>query len=281
MIKNITVLFFILIQSCNHRIDLKDGLIFKIQIQPLHTYNQVITSKSHNELKYICSEDILNKLKAKGIANPTISDNDYEMSVVLKSEKVNSSNKFPLIVEFTKYKSNDKKMSSKIEGTKGYGFASLDGSMTFDSISSSISSEEFKKSMIATMNNILSALKFPERKMKVGEQFTQETPLKNSMQGLNFDMKIISTYKLNNFTNDFAYFDISSEYIFDTGSTSTMQNFEGIGTEKGKLTYDIRNNYFTYYETTQEIDLTMKLELYSLNVKTKSNTIQKTIIREN
>lgn len=60
-------------------------------------------------LKYTGSEEILQKLKEKGIQNPTITNNHLKFEMVLKTGKVTDKNYFPLTMEVINTTSSDGK----------------------------------------------------------------------------------------------------------------------------------------------------------------------------
>jgi hypothetical protein len=256
----------------------KDGLTFKVQYKPETKYSQTIEQTSHTDMKYSGSEEFLQKLKDKGVQNPTITDKVSKIESVFKTGKLTDGTNFPLTMEFVRTTSSDGKKDIP-DGTLVYGLGSIGNMPTLDSIVSEGLDEEFKKTLLQAMQSTFSQLSFPEKKVKVGESFSRESPLSIPIAGVTIEMTITTNYKLLSITNGIANFDVSQ--VYKMKSTITKYTIKATGSGKGKLLYDVSNNYYLKYQIDTEMGMNVKLDNFDLDLNSKSGFIQTTVITTN
>lgn len=249
----------------------KNELQFKIQYNPETKYEQTLDQTSHLEMKYAGEADFMQTLKDKGVQNPTIVDNHSVIESVMKTGKLTNKTYFPLTIEFLKTTNSDNKTQIP-DGTIIYGKGTINNLPTLDSITSKGLSEEYKKTIMQTMQSFFTQLNIPERKVKVGEVFDLDTPLSIPVAGMQMDMTITTTYKLLSIKNNVADFDISQVYTMKTNTTKFPMNATGTG--KGKLLYDVVNNFNLNYQIDMEMSANMKIEKIELDIKSKTGMIQ-------
>jgi hypothetical protein len=262
--------------SCNSQT--KDELTFKVQYKPETKYSQTIEQTSHSDMKYSGSEEFLQKLKVKGVQNPTITDKTSKIESVFKTGKLIDGTNFPLTMEFVKTTSSDGKKDIP-DGTLLYGHGSIGNMPTLDSIVSNGLDEEFKKTLLQAMQSTFSQLSFPKKRVKVGESFSRESPLSIPIAGVTIEMTITTIYKLLSITNGIADFDVSQVYTMK--STITKYTIKATGSGKGKLLYDVSNNYYLKYQIDTEMGMNIKLDNFDLDLNSKSGFIQTTVITTN
>jgi hypothetical protein len=249
----------------------KNELLFKIQYNPETKYEQTLDQTSHLEMKYAGEDDFIQKLKDKGVQNPTIVDNHSVIEPVMKTGKLTNKTYFPLTIEFLKTTNSDNKIQIP-DGTIIYGKGTLGNMPTLDSITSNGLSEEFKKGILQTMQATFSQINIPERKVKVGDIFDIDTPLSIPIAGMQMNMTIITTYKLLSIINNVADFDISQVITMKTNTAKFPINATGTG--KGKLLYDVINNFNLSYQIDMEMSANVKIEKIELDIKSKTGMIQ-------
>lgn len=253
-------------------------LIFKVQYKPETKYSQTIEQTSHSEMKYSGSEEFLQKLKDNGVQNPTITDKTSKIESIFKTEKLTPSKTFPLTMEFVKTTSSDGKKEIP-DGTLIYGHGSIGNMPTLDSIVSSELDDEFKKTLLQAMQSTFSQLSFPEKKVKIGESFSRESPLSIPIAGVTIEMAITTTYKLLSITNGIADFDVSQ--IYTMKSTITKYTIKATGNGNGKLLYDVSNKYYLKYQINTVMGMNIELDNFAIDLNSKSGFIQTTIITPN
>lgn len=256
----------------------QDSLIFKTYFKPETNYSQTIVQTTHTEMKYSGSEEFLQKLKEKGINNPTITDNESKSESVFKTGKLTDETNFPLTIEFVNSTSSDGKKAIP-DGTFIYGHGSIGAMLTLDSLISIGLDEEYKKMLLQAIQSTYSQLSFPEKIVKVGESFSIKQPLSIPISGVTIEMDITTNYKLLNIINGIADFDVSQVYTMKSTITNYTINAKGSG--NGKLLYDVLDNYNLKYHVDSEMEMNMKLDKFDLDLKTKTGFIQLTEIANN
>ena len=276
MKKSILLLFFIATNLCLAQN--KNECQFKIQYNPETTYNQIIDQSNHLEMKYSGDAEMLQKLKDKGIQNPTITENKSVIESVLKTGKTTNKIDFPLTIEFLKTTNSDNKIAIP-NGTMIYGKGTVGKMPTLDSIVSKELNDEFKKTILQTMQATFSQINIPERNVKVGDVFDIESPLSIPIASVQLDMTITTNYKLLSIKNNIADFDVNQVYTMKASSTKFPISATGAG--KGKLLYDVVNNFNLKYEIDMNMDANVKIEKIGLDIHTKTKLIQTAKISKN
>ncbi len=266
-------LLFIQLISC--RSHTQDQIDFKVRYKPSLNYNSTFSRSSHSEMTYKGSEDFLRKIKSKGVDNPTITDNQQLIQAVFRTGKLTGSDKFPIAIEFIKTTSSNGNKEIP-DGTKIYGKGSIGELPIIDSVSSGELTQEYKDALKQSMQSLLSQINLPEKKVKVGEQFTRDNPLNFPVAGVTLEATIKTIYKLVSISHDTANFDISQVYTFITDLTGHIIKAEGNG--KGKLLYDIKNNFYLLYQIDIKMDTQLSLDNYELEIKSSSSSIKTTSI---
>lgn len=255
-----------------------DRLYFKVEYKPEMTYTQTTEQTSQNEIKYFGSDEFLKRVKDKGIENPTISTTESKNELVLKTGKLSDELTFPLTMEFVKSNSSDGKKIIP-DGTIIYGHGKTGTMPTLDSIASNELENEYKKTLLQSLQSIFSQIAIPEKNIKVGESFSQESPISIPIGSVKLDMGITTIYKLINIKNGIAEFEISQIYKMLT--TVTDYKMQGTGSGKGNLFYDIKKNFTLKYLLKTEMEMKVDLEKFGLEVKSKSGFTQLSKIDKN
>lgn len=266
--KKIFLVLFISITFINYG-QSNPVLDFKIQFSPQTSYNQTMTTSAEYEMLYDGPQKFLETLKSSGVQNLTKTKTTIVMESVFKTGKTDVNGSFPVIIEYLKsLDSNGKTIIPN--GTLIYGKGSTSSLPQLDSIVSKNMDETLKKSVFQIVQSSFAQLALPEKKLKVGESFSQENPLSLPIGGLNFDMVITTTYKLTSIVDKNAFFDIDQKYTAKIGDkNNNNMNVNSSGTGTGKLIYDIPNNYAT--ENT--IDLKLMFDFKKDDVTMKLNSI--------
>lgn len=253
----------------------QDGVVFKMSFKPETEYQQIMSSTTESIIKYSGSEDFLAKMKEKGVDNPNIVKQKITTELSILTGKLKKDGRFPIVMEYVNTDiGNDEKLVP--DGTKIYGSTILDSMPILDSISSIGLTEEFKNTLLKTMQSTFSQIEFPNKNLKIGETFEQKTPLSIPVADVSIEMVINSTYKLVSISNGIATFDIIQEYVVT--STITKYQFKIEGNGKGVINYDIDKNYFTVYKTEMLMKMNVDLDSFSMDLEQKSIVIQNTII---
>lgn len=253
-------------------------LDFKIGYAPQTTYHQIVEQSSDNELYYEGADELLKKLKDNGVENPTISKSLTLVESVVKTGKTEKSGNFSVIIEFLNARNSEQKVIIP-SGTLIYGNASMATMPKLDSIVSKDLDENFKKKLLQTVQSTFSQIDLPSQKMKLGESFSQESPLNLPLAGLTLEMIINTTYKLMKIADENADFDILQTYTIKLSDQKYNINASGNG--NGNLLYDIPNHFPVRFNLDIALNLALKQEAFGLKVKSKSGFSQNVQIAKN
>ena len=261
------ILLSISIISCTSQ----EEIDFKVGYLPNYTLTQ--KQISENNVKYIASDEILQNLKNNGIENPTITKDTSLLKSVSKTGKLKGK-EFPIAIELLE--SNNPTL---VSGTKFFG-KSIDGKTKIDSIFSSTMTEEKKKTLLPSMESMMNQIKYPNRKIKIGESFEQKNPMSMPIADVTIEMEINSIYTLKKVENGIGYFNLDQVYSIKSATKDYEMELDGIG--KGQISYDIEKQFFTKFYLDMEMNLKTELEAFNIELQTKSITDQTTdIIKAN
>jgi hypothetical protein len=252
-----------------------DTLTFKIQYKPEKTYRLTTERTSQTVIEYAGREISLQRLKARGIANPTISNKKIRKETVMKTGKLNDSQNFPCTAELIRTINSDGKKDIS-DGAIFAGQCSIGEMPAFHAVKLDGLDEKYKRSLIQAIQNSLSQLDFPEKKLKIGEQFSVENPLSIPMEGSTVEMVVTTNYKLISISNGKANFEVSQIYAMNP--TLMDNSFHGTGSGKGQILYDIANQIALKNTLATEIEINKKLDSFDFHLKAKSESVQTTTI---
>jgi hypothetical protein len=88
------------------------------------------------------------------------------------------------------------------------------------------------------------------------------------------EMLIKTSYKLLKIENGIAKFDIKLTYSFNTSISD--KKFKGTGSGKGTMSYDVANQFYTFYQITSDMQMAMKIEDITMLIKVATSVIQTT-----
>ena len=273
MRNSIIILFLLLQFSCTT--PPQDTVTFKIQYQPEKTYHHTSERTTHSFVKFTGSEKSLQRLKAMGRENPTFSNKKSHTQWILKTGKLIDGIDFPVAVEYVITASNDGEKGTPVKANF-YGKILGDNLPEFDSIVSDGLDEKDKATLLQSLQNTFTQLSFPERKVKIGEQFTIENPSSIPMEGSTVDMEVSTTYKLISIAEGIAHFDITQQYVLNPKLKDNSLN--GSVSGKGHLVYDMVHTIVLNFTLDTEMNIRKKLDSFEFELKTKSGIVQTTSI---
>lgn len=250
-------------------------LDFKAGYSPQTNYYQTTFNSSDYEVLYSGSEKFLETLKQNEVPNPTKIKNVFNLETLSKTGTSDKNGTFPITIEYLK--SHDANGKTIIpDGTLLFGKATFSTMPQMDSIVSKDMEESFKNVIFQTVQSTFSQLVMPQKKLKIGESFTQENPLTLPIAGINIEMQITTTYNLKSMNSKNAFFDITQTYTMKMSDTRFETSGSGIG--KGNLIYDIPNHFINENNLEMDFNLNLKHTDFTLDLKSKSDFKQTTKI---
>lgn len=243
---------------------------FKVGYLPNFSYTLTQKQTSQNKVKYTGSEEVIKELTEKGIVNPTITNNTSTLKSRSKTGELKGDT-FSLNVELLE--SSNPRLTS---GTKFYG-KSINGLTKIDSMSSSKMAEEKKAALLKAMESVMNQIKYPERKIKIGESFEQKSPISMPIGDVTIEIEINSIYTLQKVENGIGHFGLDQVYQLKSATKDYEMSLSGTG--NGKIEYDIEKEFFTKYLSEMEMKLVTELNAFGVELETKSLTEQTTEVK--
>jgi hypothetical protein len=273
MRKTIAVLLlFIVLFSCT-KPNKPEGLILQVQYQPEKAYSITTIRGAETVITYSGQDIAMRKLKSMGVKNPTISKVRTKTDAELVTGKSSADSSFQVNLTYKKIMSLDGKNDIP-EGTVVQGEIQNKALPTFNKVVSNTLKIDQRIQLLQTVQNTFEQFKFPELRLKIGDQFSTDRPTSMPMEGSTIAIVVTTTYKLLSITNNLAEFELSQSYQM---TPRIMDNsFTGTGSGKGRLTYDIANCLIPDYSIKTELDMNKKLDYYEFDLKTVNEFSQQT-----
>jgi hypothetical protein len=209
------------------------------------------------------------------IKNPTISKVKTKTDTELVTGKSSADKSFPVSLTYKKTMSLDGKNEIP-EGSVVQGEITGDQLPIFSNVTSNTLDTDQKNQLLQTVQTTFEQFKFPEQRLKVGDQFSTDRPMEMAMEGSTIVIAVTTTYKLLSIKNEMAQFEISQSYQM---TPKIMDNsFTGKGAGKGQLSYNIGISLITDYSIKTELEMNKKLDYYEFDLKTVNEFSQTTQI---
>ncbi|RKR81131.1 hypothetical protein BDD43_1275 [Mucilaginibacter gracilis] len=241
-------------------------MIFKMLVKPNYHYDMVMNMNMNMEMNISGDSATINQIKS-GQSFPMIMNAQSAVNGDIKTGLVNAVNKIPFTMTMktlaSKMNINGKENPMPVPATSTvmYGTYTADGKMNLDSIAGTKATDEIKNSMTTTIKGIQAIVKFPEKPMKIGDSFTQDTPMDLPIADMQLKLISKTTYKLTAIEDNIAYFDAVYDITMDVaGNAAGMamaMNMTGDG--DGKLVFDIKANYPTSIKKNMNINYNMTM----------------------
>lgn len=255
-----------------------DGVLLKVQFQPEKTYGITTIRGTETVITYSGQDIAMRKLKSMRITNPTISKVRTKTDAELVTGKSSADSSFRVSLTYQKIMSLDGKTEIP-EGTVVQGEIKNKTLPTFNKVVSNTLSIDQRIQLLQTVQSTFDQFRFPEKRLKIGDQFSIDRPASMPMEGSTIEIVVTTNYKLISIKNEVAEFELSQNYKM----TPTMRDnsFTGIGNGKGLLTYDIGNSLITDYSIKTELEMNKKLDYYGFDLKTTNEFSQQTKLMKN
>jgi len=272
MRKLITFILLITLFSCNTP-PKPEGLILKVKFQPEKTYSITTIRGTETVITYSGQDIAMRKLKSMRVKNPTISKVRTKTDAELVTGKSSADSSFQANLTYLKIMSLDGKNEIP-EGTVVQGEIKGEELPAFNKVVSNTLSIDQRIQLLQTVQNTFEQFKFPEQRLKIGDQFSVDRPTEMAMESSTIDIVVTTTYKLISIKNNLAEFELNQTYLM---TPKTMDNsFTGTGSGKGQLSFDMVNSLITDYSIKTELEMNKKLDYYEFDLKTTNEFSQQT-----
>jgi hypothetical protein len=207
------------------------------------------------------------------VKNPTISKVKTKTEAELVTGKRSADSSFQVSLIYQKIMSLDGRNEIP-EGTEIQGEIKNNELPSFHKVVSNALNIDQRILLLQTVQNTFEQFKFPEQRLKTGDQFSVDRPVSMPMEGSTIDIVITTNYKLLRIQNDLAEFELCQSYLM---TPQMMDNsFTGTGSGKGQLSYDIANFVITDYSIKTELKMNKKLDYYEFDLKSINEFSQQT-----
>jgi hypothetical protein len=254
----------------------------KVVYLPNHQYNMETKNISKIVMDAQVDEATKEQLKSSGMTLPLMMDMDQNTLAEMKTGQLNSNKEIPITIEYTrnevKQMMGEKELPSQgnaLKGMKATGFGDSNGKIRIENVEGEGVTDPVKKLMISMSDQMGMQIAFPEKPMKVGDEFTQEVPMNMPIQGgAELKMIVKTIYKLTSFTSENALFDTTMIMTMDISMNEGSMTAEGAG--KGKITFDIKKNFMSTYNS--NLDMKMKMKMGPMDMDIKSSTQSEVVV---
>jgi hypothetical protein len=281
MIKNLTIVLLILISitSCA-----QESVVFKIKFKPNKKYKTQLKTTSHTEIEFIADQEIIDRIKSKGIELPMITESVTNMATDIITQNLDKNGEFPATMEYGKMISlttiSGKTTTEEkpYSGMKILGKYDIENKFKVYTIIGDKVSQQMRNVLKTTLESVQQAIKFPKKPMSVGETFNSEIPMTIPIEGMNpISVKINMEYLLTEIKGEKAFFDIKQTIGLDMNQEQLNVIASGTGT--GTSEFDIKENYLTKYKSELPMDMTIKVnEKMTMKLKMITTSEQNVVI---
>jgi hypothetical protein len=260
-------------------------IVFKAKVSPNKTYLTTLKTSSRNELDFIADQEIIDRIKKKGIELPMITESETDMAVDIVTSNRNKNGEFSAKMQYGKITSTTTQNGETKTENKPYSGMEIIGKydsknkFKVDSITGGNQSEQMKKDLIAMLENVQQSVKFPKKSMKIGDSFKNDLPLTIPVENMNpIYIKITIEYTLTRIEGNIAFFDLKQNIGLDISQEQINVNADGEGT--GVAEYNIQEHYLTKNASEIAMNMTVKInEKATMKIKTLIKSEQNVVIQ--
>lgn len=258
MLKNFPIIFLILsIMSCQQK-----GAYFKSEIQPNKKYSKHLSISSISEVNFITDQETLNLIESQGYKVPINTEITSEMTTeIIAGDRVNNGEIITAINygEMSSYViiNGDKKIEKNpFSGTKIRGRYDKYNRFLIDSIIGQRLTPKMRYFHTETIRGLEKKIIFPQKIIKVGDTFENESPLNIPIQGMDpVKANIKIYYILKEIRGNIALFEFKQIVRLD--SSWGQDNINLVGEGKGVFEYNIDEHQVTKYNSELPMELTI------------------------
>jgi hypothetical protein len=251
---------------------------FKTASHPGKTYVANMHTDADMIMDFEADEATLNSIKSSGLELPmkVKSVSDKTVTSVLAKKTING--KLPFVMTFDKSSTvatmsgREMAQADPMNGLVLYGHLDEQGKYHTDSVANG-PGPEFKAMMDKVIDQFQVQTIFPERPLKIGDEFTDERPMDLPIAGgATMKMVIKSKYKLIKVEGDIATFDLIQDLTLalDMGEKGDAQL---TGSGKGIMKFNMKDQYASNYDT--NVDMKMKMKIKEMFMTMSGVTVTK------
>lgn len=256
----LSLLLSLLLFSCTST-KKPEGILFKVHFLPDQKYSLSTIRGSETVITYSGQDIAMRKLRSMKVKNPTTS------SIRTKADTKLLIGQNSCELAYIRTMSLDGK-NQVPEGTVVKGVLDSKNLPVFKTIDSHELTIDQRIKLLQTVQNTFNQFRFPEKQMKVGDTISVRQQLSMIIEGSEIETLVTTTCKLIEFNNSLAQFDLTQNYQM---TPSMMDNsFTGKGAGKGKMSYNIAEQFISEYSINTDVNLSKKLDYFEFDLNMKS-----------
>lgn len=233
---------------------------FKPGFKPGTTYTQTAAQVNAIEMLY------------EGNDEPMKQESSSTVTTTTQVGKL-ANNEMPFVMSM-QLDENDEG-AAMLNGTKILGKVK-DGKPVFETVDAPNMPEDIKTMVKGMLEQGMSSVLLPAKKLKVGESFVHETPMEIPLGAVTMKMKDVATYKLLKVEGRKAFFNIN--HIVSMEANIEGQDMKGSGSGKGEMVYDMDQNYPVGHNAEISMEMAFVAQGMELRMKTTNSTKTTTVI---
>lgn len=273
--KKLTAL--VILVSLSAAVQAQKAQLFKQKVLPNHTYN--LTSKQGFDLEVIPLDSAA--LKAKDETGPTKSvvlKSVMESSALVKTSQATGAKNIPVMMTCNSItaKANINGQDFPIPPNNPAAGQSLNGQIDETgkvTVDTTTATDNVKAAVKSAIGDIPKQIKFPDKKLKVGDTFSQDESITDLNLPVGFDtdkeymMKVI--YTLTDIKDNLAYFDIKLELNigYEKEVKGKLISLQGTGGGFGKTVFNLAKNY--PQSVSRELNIAVNMKMPGSVIDTK------------
>jgi hypothetical protein len=243
--------------------------VFKAKYVPGKTYITGMTTTADMTMNFEGDSTVLASMRSAGMTFPMNVESSSSMKTITKTGNAPKNGNTPFVTEYVDVSSTqtlgDKVVDNSdktLVGVKVFGYVDDKGSLKVDSVQGN-QSPEFKEMIVNMMDQFQSNTVFPDRSLKIGDEFLEERPMEVPMAGgQTLKMTIKTRYKLAKVTGNEATFDLVQDLTLDMQMSGADAAATGGG--KGVMKFNMRDSFTSYFQS--DMDMHMKMNIQGMTM---------------
>lgn len=242
------------------------SILLKQEFKPNSKYEMITKTSVNGEMEFIGDEEFKKVLEKQLGSDKMLMKSNNEISISINTSD-KKGNETPFVWKYDVKENSSsingrelpQKSKDALKNLEIIGKYINDNEMNIEDIRSESMDESMRamlKDMLKEMNY---SVKFPTKELKIGDTFTQETPLKiNIPSAGDMKFKIITNYKLTKIEDKLVYFDLIQTFTLD--SDIKMINMDATGNGDGKAIFDLSQNVMKSVITDLKMKMTVEIK---------------------
>jgi hypothetical protein len=243
----------------------QEGVLMTFNMQENKTYTTDTSTKVSGTIDIMGSEEMIEAMKSQGMELPMEMKSTSTIKITNQTGTKDDNGDMGMVIDFVEMKSTTTMSGKEIptpqnpmQDAKIYARFTKDMKTELDSIQGGTLDQNIEAIFKSAIEQFAKSIDFPEEPLQIGSSFENKMPFNVPMGNMGagkMEMKINTQYTLKKLEGDLAYFDIDQELTMDASNEAL--NMKASGSGKGFMEFNIKEKYFTKYDTTLPMNMEM------------------------